>query len=179
MMDKVIIAGFGGQGVMFLGKVLAYAGMGSDLELLWIPSYGPEMRGGTANCSVILSDEEINSPVIDYTDAAIVLNKPAYDKFAHRVKPGGVLIVNSSLAKLDNVRDDITIIEIQATDIANELGNLSVANMVCLGALLPSLKLVDYEKVEKTMEQLTKKRPQLLEMNLAAINKGISFVKGQ
>ncbi len=177
MMDKVIIAGFGGQGVMFLGKVLAYAGMGSDLELLWIPSYGPEMRGGTANCTVVLSDEEINSPVVDYADAAIALNKPAYDKFAPRVKPGGVLVVNSSLAKPDNVRTDITIIEIPATDIANELGNTSITNMVCLGALLPSLGLVDYEKVEKTMDKLTKKRPQLLEVNLTAIKKGMTFVK--
>jgi len=177
MMDKVIFAGFGGQGVMFLGKVLAYAGMGSDLELCWIPSYGPEMRGGTANCSVILSDEEIHSPVIDYADCAIVLNKPAYDKFSARVKPGGVLVVNSSLAKLDKVRDDIRIIEIPATDIANELGNSSIANMVCLGALLPNLKLVDMNKVEKAMAKLTKKRPELLETNLAAINKGISYIK--
>ncbi len=176
MMDKVILAGFGGQGVMFLGKVLAYAGMGSDLELLWIPSYGPEMRGGTANCSVVLSDEEINSPVIDLADAAIVLNKPAYDKFASKVKPGGVLIVNSSLAELESPRDDIRIIEIPATDIANELGNSSIANMVCLGALIPSMNLVDVDKVEKSMTELTKKRPQLLDVNLAAINKGISFV---
>lgn len=177
MMDKVIIAGFGGQGVMFLGKVLAYSGMDSDLELLWIPSYGPEMRGGTANCSVILSDEEINSPVIDFSDAAIVLNKPAYDKFAPRVKPGGILIVNSSLAELENIREDITVIQIPATDIANELGNPSIANMVCLGALIPYLNLADYEKVEKTMDKLTKKRPQLLEVNITAINKGMSFVK--
>ncbi|MFZ5967442.1 MAG: 2-oxoacid:acceptor oxidoreductase family protein [Bacillota bacterium] len=175
MMDKVILAGFGGQGVMFLGKVLAYAGMGSDLELCWIPSYGPEMRGGTANCSVILSDEEINSPVIAFADAAIVLNKPAYDKFAARVKPGGVLVVNSSLAKLDEMRDDITIIEIPATDIANELGNPSIANMVCLGALLPNLKLIDLGKIEKAMGKLTKKKPELLETNLNAINKGIAY----
>ncbi len=177
MMDRVILAGFGGQGVMFLGKVLAYAGMGADLDLCWIPSYGPEMRGGTANCSVILSDEEINSPVFAQADAAIVLNKPAYDKFASRVKPGGVLVVNSSLAKLDVVRDDITIIEIPATDIANELGNTSIANMVCLGALLPSMKLVDEAKIEKAMNKLTKKKPELLETNISAINKGIAFVK--
>jgi 2-oxoglutarate ferredoxin oxidoreductase subunit gamma len=176
MMDKVILAGFGGQGVMFLGKVLAYAGMGADLDLCWIPSYGPEMRGGTANCSVILSDEEINSPVFAQADAVIVLNKPAYDKFASRVKPGGVLVVNSSLTKLDAVRDDITIVEIPATDIANELGNTSIANMVCLGALLPSMKLVDVAKIEKAMDKLTKKKPELLETNISAINKGIAFV---
>ncbi len=177
MMDKVILAGFGGQGVMFLGKVLAYAGMGSDLELCWIPSYGPEMRGGTANCSVILSDEEINSPVIDLADAAIVLNKPAYDKFATKVKPGGVLVVNSSLAKLDKVRADITVIEIPATEMANELGNNSIANMVCLGALVPSLRLVDLSKIEKAMIKLAGKKPELMKVNIAAINKGIEFTK--
>jgi 2-oxoglutarate ferredoxin oxidoreductase subunit gamma len=176
MMDKIILAGFGGQGVMFLGKVLAYAGMGSDLELCWIPSYGPEMRGGTANCSVILSDEEIHSPVIDFADCAIVLNKPAYDKFSPRIKPGGVLIVNSSLAKLTEVREDITVIQIPATDIANEMGSTSIANMVCLGALLPSLKLINLEKVEKAMKKLVgNKRPELMKTNIDAINKGISF----
>ncbi|KAB3535392.1 2-oxoacid:ferredoxin oxidoreductase subunit gamma [Alkaliphilus pronyensis] len=178
MMDKVIIAGFGGQGVMFLGKVMTYAGMGSNLELCWIPSYGPEMRGGTANCSVILSDEEIYSPVIDFADAAIVLNKPAYEKFAPRVKPGGVLVVNSSLAQLENPREDITIIEIPATDMANEIGNTSIANMVCLGALLPHLKLIDLPKVEKAMDELVaKRRPELLDTNLLAINKGIAYKK--
>ncbi|WP_026478475.1 2-oxoacid:acceptor oxidoreductase family protein [Alkaliphilus transvaalensis] len=175
MMDKVILAGFGGQGVMFLGKVLAYAGMGSDLELCWIPSYGPEMRGGTANCSVVLSDEEIHSPVIDQADAAIVLNKPAYDKFAPRIKPGGVLVVNSSLAKLDEVREDITVIQIPATEIANEMGNTSIANMVSLGALIPHLNLVDLAKVEKAMVKLVAKRPELLETNLTAINKGMNY----
>ncbi len=92
MMDKVIMAGFGGQGIMFLGKVLAYAGMTTDLELCWIPSYGPEMRGGTANCSVILSDEEIHSPVVDLADAVVVMNQPAYERFKSKVKPGGFLI---------------------------------------------------------------------------------------
>ncbi|SDK73539.1 2-oxoacid:acceptor oxidoreductase family protein [Natronincola ferrireducens] len=177
MMDRVIFAGFGGQGVMFLGKVLAYAGMGADLELCWIPSYGPEMRGGTANCSVILSDEEIYSPVIDYADGAIVLNKPAYDKFSPRIKPGGVLVVNTSLAELEEVRDDITIIKIPATDIANEIGNSNIANMVCLGALLPHLKLVDLEKIQKAMENLTHKRPELFKSNLTAIHKGISHTQ--
>ena len=177
MMDRVILAGFGGQGVMFIGRVLAYAGMVSDLNLCWIPSYGPEMRGGTANCSVILSDEEIHSPVIDFADGAIVLNKPAYDKFAPRIKPGGVLIVNSSLAKLDEKRKDIKIIEIPATDIASEMGNVGITNMVCLGALLPSLQLIDLDKVKKAMKELTEKRPELFELNLTAINKGIDFIK--
>ncbi len=173
MMDKVIIAGFGGQGVMFLGKVLAYTGMDSDLELLWIPSYGPEMRGGTANCSVVLSDAEINSPVIDLADAAIVMNMPAYEKFAPKVKPGGVLIVNSSLADIADDRDDIKVVKVPATDIANELGAPTIGNMVCLGALLPHLSLVDSEKIEKVMTKLTKKRPQMLEVNMTAIKRGM------
>ncbi|AOY75264.1 2-oxoacid:acceptor oxidoreductase family protein [Clostridium formicaceticum] len=177
MMDKIILAGFGGQGVMFLGKVLAYAGMGANLEICWIPSYGPEMRGGTANCSVILSDEEINSPVIDEADAAIVLSKPAYDKFAPRIKLGGVLVVNTSLVKLDHMRKDIKIIQIPATDIANQLGYANIANMVCLGALLPNLKLIDLEKIENSMKQVTKKKPELLKSNLRAINKGIDYIR--
>ena len=175
MMDKVIMAGFGGQGVMFLGKVLAYAGMSADLDLCWIPSYGPEMRGGTANCSVILADSEIFSHVIDLADAAIVLNKPAYEKFSPRVKPGGILVVNESLAKVEHPRDDITVLAIPATDLANELGNAAIANMICLGALLPSLRLLGFESIEKAMEKLTNKRPQLLDNNLAAIRKGMEF----
>lgn len=174
MMDRVIIAGFGGQGVMFLGKVLAYTGMDSDLELLWIPSYGPEMRGGTANCSVVLSDEEIFSPVIDLADAAIVMNMPAYEKFESKVRPGGVLIINSSLADVKNHRDDITVIKVPATDIANELGSTSIGNMVCLGALLPHMSLVDSEKIKKVMTKLTAKRPQLLDVNMSAIEKGMN-----
>ena len=175
MMDKVIIAGFGGQGVMFLGKVLAYTGMDSNYELMWIPSYGPEMRGGTANCSVILSDEEIYSPVIDQSDAAIVMNMPAYEKFAPKVRPGGVLIVNSSLANVVDHRSDITVVKVPATDIANELGSPSIGNMVCLGALLPHLSLVDSAKIEKVMTKLTKKRPEMLEVNMQAIQKGMSI----
>jgi 2-oxoglutarate ferredoxin oxidoreductase subunit gamma len=174
MMDKVIIAGFGGQGVMFLGKVLAYTGMDSDLELLWIPSYGPEMRGGTANCSVFLSDGEINSPVIDQADAAIVMNMPAYEKFAAKVRPGGVLIVNSSLAEVVDERDDITVVKVPATDIAHDLGRPNIGNMVCLGALLPHLSLVDSDKIEKVIKKLTAKRPEMLEVNMTAIQKGMA-----
>ncbi len=174
MMDKIVIAGFGGQGVMFLGKVLAYTGMDSDLDLCWIPSYGPEMRGGTANCSVILSDEEIHSPVIDQADAAIVMNMPAYEKFAPKVKAGGVLIVNSSLAEIENPREDIKVVSVAATDIANELGSPSIANMVCLGALLPHLSLVEAENIKEVMIKLTAKRPELLEVNMKAVEKGMS-----
>jgi 2-oxoglutarate ferredoxin oxidoreductase subunit gamma len=174
MMDKILLAGFGGQGVMFIGKILTYAGMLDGREVCWIPSYGPEMRGGTANCSVVISDEEIHSPVIEYADFAIVLNQPSYDKFLPRVKPGGVLVANSSIVSTAEKRDDIEIIAVPAGEMANELGNVSLANMVCLGALLPSLTMVDMASVEKAVSAVVgKKKPELYELNLAAVRKGL------
>ncbi|MPN25001.1 hypothetical protein SDC9_172408 [bioreactor metagenome] len=175
MMDKILLAGFGGQGVMFIGKVMAYAGMLGGLEVCWIPSYGPEMRGGTANCSVIIADSEINSPVIEQADAGIVLNQPSYDKFLHRIKPGGVLVVNSSIIVLGNKRDDIEIITIPAGEKANELGNPGLANMICLGALINKIKLIKLAHIEKAMMAIVgKKKPAIYESNLAAIQQGLA-----
>jgi len=174
MMDKILLAGFGGQGVMFIGKILAYAGMLDSREVCWIPSYGPEMRGGTANCSVIIADAEIHSPVIEFADAGIVLNQPSYDKFLPRIKPGGTLVVNSSIVRLENRRSDIQIIAIPAGDMANELGNAALANMICLGALLPSLTLADITSVEKSLDAVVgKKKPELYAANMAAIRTGL------
>jgi len=176
MIDQIILSGFGGQGVMFIGKVLAYAAMAGDLQVCWIPSYGPEMRGGTANCLVIISDEEIYSPVIEHADAAIILNQPSYDKFLTRIKPGGVLVVNSSIVQNNKVRDDIKVIAIPATDIANELGNSALANMVCLGALIPTLKLIDMITLHKALDAVVgKKKPELYEINIQAIKKGMEW----
>ena len=160
MIDKILLAGFGGQGVMFIGKVLAVSGMVSDLEVCWIPSYGPEMRGGTANCSVILSDQEIHSPVIDKADGGIVLNQPSYEKFLDKIKPNGFLVVNTSLCELNKTRDDINIIGVNATEVAHDLGNPGVANMVCLCLGHPS-QTSDYAKVEKPSELTEAKRPEL------------------
>jgi 2-oxoglutarate ferredoxin oxidoreductase subunit gamma len=174
MMDKILLAGFGGQGVMFIGKVLAYSGMLGGREVWWIPSYGPEMRGGTANCSVLVSDEEIHSPVINQADAGIVLNQPSYDKFLARIKPGGTLIVNSSIINTAQKRDDIKIVAVPATELANEIGNASLANMVCLGALLPALSLINLDSVKTAMDEVIgKKKPELYELNVAAIRKGL------
>jgi 2-oxoglutarate ferredoxin oxidoreductase subunit gamma len=174
MIDKIILSGFGGQGVMFIGKVLAYAAMEGDLQVCWIPSYGPEMRGGTANCSVIISDEEIHSPVIELADAAIVLNQPSYEKFLPRIKPGGVIVLNSSIVAPDKVREDIEIISIPATDIANEMGKPALANMVSLGALVPKLKLINMGSLQKAMQAVIgKKKPELYDVNIAAIKKGM------
>ena len=173
MMDKIVLSGFGGQGVMFVGKVLAYAGLLDEREVCWIPSYGPEMRGGTANCAVIIADEEIYSPVIEQADCGIVLNQPSYDKFLPRIKVGGALVVNSSIINMEKSREDITIVAVPASEIANELGAPNIANMVCLGALLAKLQLTDYGSVEKAMDAVVgKKKPELYEVNLAAVKKG-------
>ncbi len=175
MMDKILLAGFGGQGVMFIGKVLAYSGMLGGREVCWIPSYGPEMRGGTANCSVLIADEEIHSPVISQADAGIVLNQPSYDRFLERIKPGGTLVVNSSIVTVTPKREDITIIAVEATELANEIGNSSLANMVCLGALLPALSLVNLASVQKAMDEVIgKKKPELYDLNAAAISRGMN-----
>lgn len=176
MIESIILAGFGGQGVMFLGKVLAYSGMLSGLEVCWLPSYGPEMRGGTANCTVLLSDREIFSPVAAKASAGIVLNQPSYDKFMPRIKPGGTLVVNSSIVELGEARTDIAIRQLPAGDIANELGNMALVNMVCLGALLPKLELIDYAAVEKALAAIAgAKKADLLQLNLAAVERGFGI----
>jgi 2-oxoglutarate ferredoxin oxidoreductase subunit gamma len=176
MTQEVIMSGFGGQGVMVMGQLITYAGMLENKHVTWIPSYGPEMRGGTANCSVIVSDEEIRSPVIEQADAGIVLNQPSYEKFLPKIKPGGVLIVNSSIIDTKTGRDDIKIIAIPAGEIANELGKANLANMVCLGALLPALQLVNRNSVDKAIHSVVgKKKPEMLAINMAAVQKGMDF----
>ena len=178
MMDKILIAGFGGQGVMFCGKIIAVAGMMDGREVCWIPSYGPEMRGGTANCSVIVADNEIYSPVIEQADAAIVLNQPSYEKFLPRIKPGGTLVVNTSIVEMDKKRDDIAIVGIPASDMANEMGRPGLANMICLGALLPSLTMIDEASLIKAVDSVVgKKNPELYDLNLAAVSKGMAAVR--
>lgn len=176
MIDKILLAGFGGQGVMFIGKMMAYAGLISNYQVCWMPSYGPEMRGGTANCSVIISDDEIYSPVIDVADGGIVLNQPSYEKFVSRIKPGGVLVVNSSIVTISAERPDITVIDIPAGTIASDLGKDNLVNMVCLGALISSLKLIDMNNLQSAMQSVIgKKKPELFALNLAAVNKGWEF----
>lgn len=177
MTDRILLAGFGGQGVMFIGKVLAYAGMLEDREVCWMPTYGPEMRGGTANCSVVLSDAAIHCPVIEHADAAILLNQPSYEKFLPQVKRGGVVIINSSIVNAIPLRDDVDIVAIPAGAIAKELGNSSIANMVCLGALLPRLKTVDLDGVVKAMNEVVGiKKPELASLNVIAVKRGLSFL---
>src|SRR5512136_691159 len=142
MQHEMIFAGFGGQGALFAGQLLAYAALGEDKHVTWIPSYGPEMRGGTAHCVVIVSDEEIGAPIIRNPTAAMVLNLPSMDKYEPLVKPGGVLVINRSLIAKPATRQDIRVVEVMANDLAAEIGSAKMANVVMLGALLETTRAV-------------------------------------
>ena len=155
MENKVISAGFGGQGVMSMGQLLAYAGMIEDKHVSWLPSYGPEMRGGTANCGVTVSDEEIGSPIItNDADIAIVMNLPSLIKFEKDVKPGGKIFVNSSLIEKKVERTDIEVYYIDANKIAADIGNIKAANLVMLGAVLKSTPIVDIESILEAFKKV-------------------------
>ena len=176
--EDIIFAGFGGQGVLFAGQLLSYAGMIENLHVTWIPSYGPEMRGGTANCTVILSEEEIGAPIVRHPTIAVVLNLPSMEKYEPLVKPGGLLIVNSSLIPISSERQDIRIINVPASDIATELGNPRMANMVILGALIGATQIVSLETVARQLdEHLSQRQRKWLEPNIAALKKGAELGK--
>jgi len=176
MQNETIIAGFGGQGVLFTGKVLAYAALEEGLEVTWFPSYGPEMRGGTANCTVVIADDEIGSPQVSQPRVAIVMNQPSLDKYEDMVKPGGYLAVNTSLTNRPVKRDDITIIEVPASEIAEELGNIRFANIVILGALASNADFIDLESIKKGLKKgLAGKKSKLLDANITALNKGAEY----
>jgi len=176
MQTEIIIAGFGGQGVLFAGQVLAYAAMDNGLGVTWIPSYGPEMRGGTANCTVIISDEEIGSPLVRHPKAAIVLNLPSLDKYEPMVVPGGVLIANRSLINRDAQRSDLQVVFIPANEIAEELGDKRLMNMVALGAMLGLLPVLSLEAIEKALEDhLPERHKRLLPVNFKALRHGAEY----
>ncbi len=160
MQTEVFLAGFGGQGVMFAGQVLSYAAMDIGKEVTWIPSYGPEMRGGTANCTVVIADEEIGSPLVQNPPAVIVMNLPSLDKYEPMVKPGGVLVVNSSMVDRDVTRSDITWVSIPCNEIAEEAGDRRMANIVATGALLALLPVLTLEDIEVRPEGAHARPPQ-------------------
>ncbi|MFP4482044.1 MAG: 2-oxoacid:acceptor oxidoreductase family protein [Thermovirgaceae bacterium] len=169
----LIAAGFGGQGIMVLGQLVAYTAISEGRYVTWIPSYGPEMRGGTANCGVVISDEEIASPVVAEADVAVIMNKPSLEKFIDTVRPGGTLLYNSDLLDYPDPRTDITVLPVPCHGIALELGSDKVANIVVLGALVESTDLVSKDVCLETIkEKLGKRKPQFLPMNLQAYEKG-------
>ena len=172
MQNDVIMAGFGGQGILLIGKILAYAGMNDGKEVSWMPSYGPEMRGGTCNCTVVISDRPVGSPVIQSPRALLAMNLPALDKFEPRVRPGGILVINSSLINREARRDDVTVIKVPANEIANDLGNPRAANLVALGAYLGATGAVPLGTVEEAVRESFAGKPKVVDVNLEALHKG-------
>jgi 2-oxoglutarate ferredoxin oxidoreductase subunit gamma len=179
MQTEIIIAGFGGQGVLFAGQVLAYAAMDAGKAVTWIPSYGPEMRGGTANSTVVIADEEIGSPTVRNPKAAIVLNLPSFDKYESLVASGGVLVVNASLINRDFKRTDLETVMLPANEIAEELGDKRLLNMVVLGALLEKLPVLSLAAIEKALENhLPERHKRLLPLNFQALQRGATYARG-
>ena len=177
---EIVFSGFGGQGALFAGQLLAYAALQEDKHVTWIPSYGPEMRGGTAHCIVIVSDEEIGAPIIRHPSAAVVLNNPSMDKYESLLKPAGVLVINRSLIVKPASRQDITVIEVPANDLATEVGSAKMANVVLLGALLETIKAVSLDSVSKALdEHLPAKARKLLDSNKQALQKGAEVARAQ
>ena len=173
--QEVIFAGFGGQGILSMGKFLAYAGLEEDLNVSWFPSYGPEMRGGTSNCSVIVSSDDIGSPLVTDATAIVVMNRPSLDKFEGTVIPGGVLIIDSDLVNRETERTDIDIIRIPAQSAAEEVGSKKIANMVLLGALIEKTKIFPMEALLKALKEHGKE--QFYDLNKRALEKGATYVK--
>ena len=173
MQKEIIIAGFGGQGVLFSGQIIAYSAMEAGKEVTWIPSYGPEMRGGTANCTVVIADHEIGSPLVKNPPLAIALNLPSFDKYEESLATGGTLIVNQSMVDRDAKREDINVIFVPCNEIAEEIGNKKLMNMVAVGALLTALPEITLQDVEKSLEgHLPTRHKHLLPMNFDALRRG-------
>jgi len=180
MQTEIVIAGFGGQGALFAGQILAYAAMDAGKEVTWIPSYGPEMRGGTANCTVIIADEEIGSPLVRNPRGVIAMNLPSLDKYEDLIIHHGTIIINSSLVNRTLIRDDLNSVAIPANDIAETLGEKRMSNIVMLGALiasLPVLKLIDIE--QSIINHLPERHKNLLPSNLEALKLGAEFVNAK
>lgn len=177
MKEEIIIAGFGGQGVLSMGKILAYSGIMQDMEVTWMPSYGPEMRGGTANVTVVLSTNRVSSPIVQTCDTAIILNQQSLDKFQDAVKPGGLLLYDPNGITAPPTRKDIKIAKIEAAEEATILGNSKAYNMVVLGAFLKLKPIVKMENVIKGLKKsIPERHHHLIPMNEKAIERGMTAV---
>lgn len=175
-MEQIIISGFGGQGALFVGKLLAYAGMTAGKYVSWIPSYGPEMRGGTANCSVIISEKEITSPIVSDCSLLLALNEPSVEKFMSKVKPGGSIVLNESIIKSGKpAAIDADWVSVPTQEIAEKLGNPQLMNMIMLGAALSNMSLLSYTDLFNGMEEMMGNKPKRLAENLRAIEEGMTW----
>ncbi|HOS07136.1 MAG TPA: 2-oxoacid:acceptor oxidoreductase family protein [Candidatus Cloacimonas acidaminovorans] len=178
MTTEMICAGFGGQGVLTIGKFIAQAAMQEGKNVSWLPSYGPEMRGGTANVSTVVSTEPIASPIVSFPDVLVALNQPSIDKFAPSIRPGGLLIYNTNMCPHGCKRDDITKIAVPMNDIASEIGSMIVLNMLATGIIIGKTGIIKYETLEKNLTSfMQEKNPDLLAKNLTAIKRGIEIAK--
>ncbi len=180
MQKEIIISGFGGQGVLFAGQVITYAAMDAGKQVTWIPSYGPEMRGGTANCTVVIADQEIGSPLVQNPPLAIALNLPSFDKYESLMQAGGTLVVNQSMVDRGAKRADIHTIFVPANEIAEEIGDKRLTNMVTVGALIAALPEVTLEGVEAALKgHLPARHQHLLPKNYEALRRGYEAAKKQ
>ena len=178
MTYETIMAGFGGQGLLFSGKVLAHAALIEGKELSWLPSYGPEMRGGTCNCSVIVSDEPVGSPIIAHPNVLMVMNEPSLDKFEDTVAPGGTIFVDSSLIARKVRRTDVEAVYIPATQMAKDMDALSLANMIILGAIVEKLGCVKGDTIAQALkETISARKANLLDLNMKAVEAGRNFIR--
>ena len=178
MKEEIIIAGFGGQGVLSMGKILAYSGLMEGKEVTWMPAYGPEQRGGTANVTVIISDDKISSPILSKYDVAIILNQPSMEKFEAKVKPGGILIYDGYGIIHPPTRQDINVYRIDAMDAANEMNNSKAFNMIALGGLLKLKPMVSLDSVVRGLKKtLPERHHHLIPMNEEAIRRGMELIR--
>ena len=172
MQSEVQFAGFGGQGIMLMGQIMAQTAMDQGYEVVWIPSYGPEMRGGTAYCTVVISDRPIGSPIIRNPKHLVAMNRPSLEKFAPTVQSGGTIFINSSIISIDADRDDVDVIKVPIIEIAKELGNIKTANIVALAAFVSRSQVVDFELLRESVKNKFAKREKLIPLNMKALEEG-------
>jgi 2-oxoglutarate ferredoxin oxidoreductase subunit gamma len=178
MYQEIVLAGFGGQGVLLIGKLLSYAGMKLGYEVTWMPAYGPEMRGGTCNCTVVISEKPIGSPMSKHPHGLIALNLPSLDKFEDTVRKDGVVVINTSLINRKVKRTDVKVIEVAANEVAIECGSAKAANMVALGAFLGATKIAELDQVKEIINEAFASKPKLIEVNHKALAAGFEMAKG-
>ncbi len=175
MQTEIKFAGFGGQGILLSAKLLAYAAMKQDFFVAWVPSYGPEMRGGTAYCTVVISDKRIGSPIIKNPSHLVAMNRPSLEKFANDVKPGGVIFINSSLIPTRSDREDITELIVPANDIAIKAGSIRAANIVALSSFAAKAKVVDLDLLKKCVKEEFAAKAKIIPLNMKAFDEGVSI----
>ncbi|MCX7971516.1 MAG: 2-oxoacid:acceptor oxidoreductase family protein [Negativicutes bacterium] len=176
MIKEILISGFGGQGVMMMGQLITYAGMLSGKQVSWMPSYGPEMRGGTAYCSVIISDQPIGAPIVTEPDVLVAMNKPSLIKFEGNVKNDGIVLFNSSIIDVEPKRSDLAVFKVPANELAREIGNDKTANMIMVGAVIAASRAVDETAVEQALIKVFSKKPKLIDINKLALEKGRQMI---